>query len=107
MPIINIKYDESVVKDAEIITLSNALRDIVIKATSIKEVFVYADSPKIKIDVAPIEVFVEMSASKVENKEKLFEEIKNQLSDWKKTNNFKYPITITLIPVNWIFEVGI
>lgn len=107
MPIINIKYDDSVVKDAEIITLSNALRDIVIKATSIKEVFVYADSPKIKIDVAPIEVFVEMSASKVENKEKLFEEIKNQLSDWKKTTDFKYPITITLIPVNWIFEVGI
>ncbi|KKQ87321.1 MAG: hypothetical protein UT09_C0017G0008 [Parcubacteria group bacterium GW2011_GWF2_38_8] len=104
---INVKYDDSKVKEEEIILLSNALKNIVSNATSIKEVFVYADSPRIKINVAPIEVFVEISTSKVQNKEKLFQEIRNQLLDWKKKNSFAYPVTITLTPVNWKFEVGI
>ena len=104
---INIKYDCDKVNDDEIITLSKAVQKIVSDATKIKEVFVYADSPKIRIDVAPIEVFVEMSASKVGDREQLFQEIKNQLSDWKKANNFNNPITITLTPMDWRFEVDI
>lgn len=107
MPMINIKYDCDKVNDDEIITLSKAVQKIVSDATKIKEVFVYADSPKIRIDVAPIEVFVEMSASKVGDREQLFQEIKNQLSDWKKANNFNNPITITLTPMDWRFEVDI
>jgi len=107
MLMIAIKYDDAKVKDDEIILLSKAVQKIVIDATKIKEVFVYADSPRIKIDVAPIEIFVEMSASKVVNKESLFQDIKTQLSEWKKDNNFSIPITITLIPMDWVFEVDI
>lgn len=107
MPMINVKYDNSKVKDEEIVVLSNSLIEIVSNATSIKEVFAYADNPHIKIGVAPIEVFVEMSASKVQDKEKLFQEIRNQLAEWKKSSGFEHPITITLIPIDWKFEVGI
>lgn len=104
---ITIKYDDVKVKDDEVVLLSKAVQKIVSDATKIKEVFVYADSPKIKIDVAPIEIFVEMSASKVSDKESLFQEIKTHLSDWKKANNFSNPITITLTPMDWRFEVDI
>ncbi len=104
---ITIKFDDKKVSDEKIIKLSNALQKIVSEATNIKEVFVYADSPRIKIDVAPIEVFVEMSASKVGNREELFKNIHDQLLIWKKENDFGYPITMTLIPVDWKFEVGI
>ena len=104
---INIKFDDTKVADDWIVVLSNALIKIVSEATGIPEVFAYADSPKIKIGVAPIEVFIEMSASKVQDKEKLFQDIKTRLSDWKKQTSFEYPITITLTPVDWIFEVGI
>ncbi len=107
MPMINIKYDSDKVKDEEIVLLSKAVQKIVQEATKIPEVFVYADSPKIRIDVAPIEIFVEMSASKVTDKEKLFQEIKTQLSEWKKVSSFNNPITITLTPIDWIFEVNI
>ena len=41
------------------------------------------------------------------HKDNLFEEIKNKLVDWKKENNFEYPINTTLTPMNWKFEVGI
>lgn len=104
---INIKFDDSKVNDDKISEVSNALIKIVQDATEIPEVFVYADSPRIKINIAPIEIFIEMSASKVPNKEELFEKIRNELSKWKKENNFEYPITITLTPVDWKFEVGI
>lgn len=104
---INIKFDDTKLQDDKIVALANGLQKIVIDATGIPEVFVYADSPRIKIDVAPIEVFVEMSASKVPNKEELFQKIKSSLADWKKANSFEYPITITLTPIDWKFEVGI
>ena len=107
MPMINVKYDDTKVGDGEIVKLSNALKSIVSECTNIPEVFVYADSPKIKIDVAPIEVFVEMSANKVPDKEVLFTDIKNKLIVWKKENNFNFPITMTLTPIDWKFEVGI
>jgi hypothetical protein len=107
MPMIIVKYDDANVKDDEVTMLGVALQKIVADATQIPEVFVYADSPKIKIGVAPIEVFVEMSASKVADREALFQEIKNQVSLWKQSNHFVHPITLTLTPVDWRFEVGI
>ena len=107
MPMINIKFDDQKIKNDEIVTLANAIIKIVQDATKISEVFAYADSPRIKIGVAPIEVFVEMSASKVSDREELFRTIKDQLSKWKNLNNFMHPITITLTPIDWRFEVGI
>jgi hypothetical protein len=107
MPMINIKYDDKKVKDEEIIFLSEAVQKIVKETTEIEDVFVYADSSKIKVDVAPIEVFVEMSRSIVLAKEKLSEDIKNKISSWKKENNFNHPVNLTLIPMDWKFEVGI
>jgi hypothetical protein len=107
MPMITVKFDDNAVKDQDIALLCEGLKKITIEATGIPEVFVYADSPRIKVNVAPIEVFIEMSASKVENKEQLFEKIKTGLVAWKQENNFSYPVTITLIPMDWKFEVGI
>ena len=107
MPMINIKFDDREVKDDKIVELSRAIIKIVQEATEIPEVFVYADSPRIKIGVAPIEIFIEMSASKIVDRDALFEKIRSKLVDWKKSSGFQYPVTITLIPMNWKFEVGI
>lgn len=107
MPMIKIKYDDAKIDDEQIIALSKAIQKIVIEATDIPEVFVYADSPKIKIDIAAIEIFVEMSANKITNKDELFNKIKEGLVVWKKENNFKHLITLTLTPVDWKFEAGL
>lgn len=107
MPIINIIFDDQKVSNKEIVNLSKSIQKIVQDETLIKEVFVYADSPKIKVDVAPIEIFIEMSVRKIKNKEELIQNIKNKLSEWKKSNNFKTSISITLMPMNWIFETNI
>lgn len=104
---INIKFDDKVISDEKIAELSSALMQIVQEATGIPEVFAYADSPRIKINVAPVEVFIEMSISKVPDKNILFDTIKTKLLGWKKTSGFSCPITITLTPVDWKFEVGI
>ena len=107
MPMITIKFDDQRVENADILVLSETIQKIVSEATGIKDVFVYADSPKIKLKIAPIEVFIEMSASKIGNRDELFSTIKSKLSKWKKDNNFSQPINLTLIPMNWKFEVNI
>ena len=107
MPMINIKFDDSKVSDTDIEILSTAVQDIVTKSTGIKDVFVYADSPRIKLKVAPIEIFIEMSASEIQDKNKLFLEVKTKLSEWKKAESFSQPINLTLTPMDWKFEVDI
>ena len=107
MPLIDIKYDDSKVEGDEILALSETIQDIVSKVTGIEDVFAYANSSQIAIKIAPIEVFVQMTANKIADKEKLTEEIRSQLSEWKRSANFKHPISLTLMPMDWRVIIGI
>ena len=57
--------------------------------------------------IAPIEIFVEMSAPKIKDLDKLTGDIKNKIIEWKKETNFAYPINLTIIPMSWKIEIGI
>ena len=67
MPIIKIQFDDSKVKKEEVLDLSNASQKIVSEVTGIEDVFVYGNSSEIKIKIAPIEIFIEMSAIKIKD----------------------------------------
>lgn len=88
-------------------SLSNATQKIVSEITGIEDTFVYANSPHIKVKVAPIEIYVQISAHKINDVEKLLQDIKTRLSGWKRETDFKYPINLTLMPMQWRFEVDI
>ena len=107
MPLIRLEFDDAKVPDKEVEALSKAVRDIVSETTGIADVFVYANSAKIKVQIAPIEIFVEMSAPKITDVDALVGDIKKKLSEWKVANNFAHPINLTLIPMNWKVEIGI
>ena len=107
MPTIRIDYDDSKLNDQEVLDLSNAVKKIVSEITGIEDTFVYANSAHIKVKVAPIEVYVQLSAGKIESIDKLFGKIKNQLSGWKKDTQFKHPINLTLMPMQWKFDINI
>ena len=107
MPIIRIDFDNEKVSEEEIRFLSETIQKIVSTTTNIEDVFVYANSSKIKINVAPVEIFIEMSTSKIKDADNLIKDIKSKLSNWKAENNFKYPINLTLIPMNWKIETNI
>jgi len=107
MPLIRIEYDNQKVSEADATVIAEAIQKIVSEVTGIVDVFAYANSSQIKIKIAPIEIFVEMSASKITDLDKLFEEIKSRLSEWKQESNFPISINLTLIPMQWKFEVGI
>lgn len=106
-PVIRLEYDDAKLREEEIEAVSKAVRDIVSDATGIADVFVYANTAKIKVQIAPIEIWVEMSAEKIKDRDTLFADIKNRLSEWKAQSAFSQPINLTLIPMNWKFEVGI
>lgn len=105
MPVIRIEYDNVAVAEEDARRLCLAAQEAVIESTGIKEVFVYGNSANIKIGVAPIEIFVEMSASKVDDAESLAKSIRDKLSSWKNNTEFAHKINLTLIPVEWKLEL--
>lgn len=107
MPLIKLEYDNSKVNDQDVELLSQAIRDIVSETTGIADVFVYANTAKIKVQIAPIEIFVEMTAAKIADEDILMNQIKTKLKEWKDQTNFTHPINLTLIPMNWKVEIGI
>lgn len=107
MPVVNIEYDGKKVKKHNIIRLSAAVHKIVSSLTKIEDVPVYANDSKVKVKVAPIEIFIRMSGHKIKNDDELIKEIKSQLSKWKKENKFRHPANLTLIPMKWKIEIGI
>lgn len=107
MPLIKIEFDnEKVIKD-DIISLSEAIQKIVSEITSIEDVFVYGNSAEIQYMIAPIEIFIEMSAHKINDRKELVAKIKSKLLFWKQEVNFSHPINLTLIPMDWNIEIGI
>jgi hypothetical protein len=107
MPTIRIDYDNTKLNDQDILELSTAAQKIVSEITGIEDTFVYANSPHVKVKVAPIELYVQLSAGKIDDIDVLFNEIKNQLSAWKKDIQFTHPINLTLMPMQWKFEINI
>ena len=107
MPVIRIDYDDEKLDKDAILTLSKAIQKIVSETTKIEDVFVYANSSQIKVKIAPIEIFVQMSAHKIKDVDKLVSEIKSRLSSWKKKSAFHHPINLTFIPMDWKIEIGI
>lgn len=93
--------------DKNIWALSEAIQKIVSETTGIEDVFVYGNSSQIKLKIAPIEIFVEMSAHKIKDSDALIADLKSRLAAWKKEENFSQPINLTLIPMQWKVEVGI
>ena len=67
----------------------------------------YANNSDIKVKVAPIEIFIQMSEHKITDLDNLVDKIKQKLSNWKKENNFNYSINMSFIPMNWKIEIGI
>lgn len=107
MPVIRLDYDDEKLSKDDVLILSQAIQKIVSETTQIEDVFVYANSSQIKVKIAPIEIFVQMSAHKIKDLDSLVLEIKSKLSDWKKQNAFPHLINFTFIPMEWKIEIGI
>jgi len=100
-------FDNGKISEKEVLVLSNAIQKIVSEITGIEDVFVYANSSQVKVKTAPIEIFVQISAHKIKDQDKLIADIKAALSKWKKETGFTHLINLTLIPMQWKIEIGI
>lgn len=107
MPVIHLEFDDAMVSKEEATAVGGAIRTIVSEVTKIEDVMVYGRTSEIKINVHPIEIWVSMSAHKIEDVGVLLNTLKNALAVWKKTSGFHHPINLTLIPEPWKFEIGI
>lgn len=107
MPVIHLEFDDAVVSKEEASQVGDAIRNIVSDVTKIEDVMVYGRTSEIKIKVHPIEIWISMSAHKIEDVGTLLELLKNRLAEWKKETEFAHPVNLTLIPEPWKFVIGI
>lgn len=107
MPVIRIDFDNEKVTEDQVKALCEAVQQIVSSVTEIEDVMVYANSSQIKVKIHPIEIFVQLSAHKIKNLDKLVADIKSGLSNWKRVNSFPYPVNFTFVPMEWRIEIGI
>jgi hypothetical protein len=107
MPVIRLEYDNAVVTEHEANAICGAVQQIVAAAPGIKEVFVYGNSSHIKVNVAPIEIWIELSAHIVTDADALAAYCRDGLSKWKADTNFPHAINLTLIPMSWKLELNI
>jgi hypothetical protein len=107
MPVIRLEYDNAVVNEEEAQAICDAAQKVVSDTTSIKEVFVYGNSSHIKVKIAPIEIWVEMSDHKITDADTLAKDIREGLSTWKSQTNFPHLINLTLVPMHWKLELDI
>ncbi len=107
MPVIHLEFDDTKVSSEEARALSEAIRTIVSEVTKIEDVMVYGRTSEIKINVHPIEIWVSMSAHKIENVDVLLGLFRDRLVEWKKETVCIHPVNLTLIPEPWKFVIGI
>lgn len=107
MPVINIEYDGDKVSSEDMQRLCDGAHEIVSKVTEIEDVPVYAHNADFKAAVAPIEIFIRLSAHKVKDVDALTVALKQAFIAWKNENDFNHPINMTLIPMDWKIEIDI
>jgi hypothetical protein len=79
------------------------------EVTGIPEVYAWANASQIRIDIDPVDIFIELSAPKVPDGDaaKLSKPIAANIKAWKQEHNFDHPINLTVTPVAWQLEIGI
>jgi hypothetical protein len=107
MPVIRLEYDDAVVDEAQAQAICEAAQKVVADATDTKEVFVYGNTSRIKVKVAPIEIWAEMIDHKITDADALAKKMREGLVQWKRQTNFPHPINLTLIPIAWKLELDI
>lgn len=107
MPLITIEYDEDILKKDEVRELSHFTRELVSRVTQIEDVFVYAQSSPIRINVAPVEIFVRLSKKCLGDPEHLLSQMTGELGMWRVDKKFPCKLNLTLIPMDWVVSIGI
>ena len=104
---ITIHYDDTVIARDEVRTLSEAIHQIVREVMAVNDVFVYAYTAQVLVGADPIEVFIQVNASKVSDVPRVIDLVTARLTAWKQQSEFSVPINLNVIPVEWHYKIGI
>lgn len=109
MPVIRIEYDSDKITAEQITRLATDVVEFTKKVTGIAEVYAWVNASQIRINIDPVDIFVEISAHKVPGSDpkNLSQPIAAKIRQWKQDNAFDYPINLTVTPVPWALEIGI
>jgi len=104
VPVVKVEYDDNVVSKSDADAVCEAIRQIVQDITHISTVYVYGNTAQIKVNPAPVKIWIEMSAHKIKNPEDLAQRVRDALTAWKASAGFDHLINLMLVPMEWQLE---
>jgi len=109
MPIIRVEYDPDKVSAEQITQLTQDVVAFTKEVTGIPEVYAWVNASQIRINIDPVDIFIELSAQKVPNSDPsvVSKPIADRIRQWKIDHNFNQPVNLTVTPVQWQLEIGI
>ncbi|MEK7638793.1 MAG: hypothetical protein AAB388_01390 [Patescibacteria group bacterium] len=111
MPIVRIDYEKSKLSQEEIQKVAAAIQKFAAEATGYTpaEVSVFASPNQVTVNAAPIEIYVYATFSEVseQDMERILAKLRDQIVPFKQHNNITVPFNISVVKMNWKFELEV
>lgn len=106
--LIYIDYDKTLIFESEMSSFCKDAERIIGNMMEIeRDIPTYASSYEITHNIYPIEIFIKVTKNKVKDKEEMLKKLWIEFATWKKTNHFPHNISLSIIPMDWVFELNI
>lgn len=111
MPVIKIDYDDKQWNKETILKLACELQHIMAEASKLEldRVSIFASANHITINAAPMEIYIQAGAPSIPrgDMQKMLNIIAERLKDYKKANDIKIPINLSLVRMDWKYKLCI
>ncbi len=111
MPIVRIDYEKSRISPEEIKIVAEAIHGFAAKATEYdpKDISVFASENKITVNAAPVEIYVYATFPNASEQdlESMLIKLKDLVIPFKKQSNISTPFNLSIVKMNWKFQLGI
>ena len=111
MPIIKIDYDKKKIRSEDVHKLAVELQKIAGDAMGLplSRFSVYATANDLAINAAPVEIYIQAGAQVVSKGSagKYLKTIIKHVKDFKKANRITTPLNISLIRMDWKYELEV
>ncbi len=111
MPIVRIDFEKNIISQDEIKMVAVAIQEYTAKVTKydLKDISVFASENQVTINAAPVEIYVYATFERAsdEDLELMLKELRDLIVPFKLKNNIKTLFNLSIVKMNWKFELEV
>lgn len=111
MPVVKVDYEKNQISESDIKKLVESLQEITEYVTGYeaKENSIFASANQISANATPVEIYIQATFADAtsEDLQSMLDRAGERIAGFKKENNIKVPINVSVVKMNWKFKIGI